>query len=300
MIYPVPIRPARLARPAFALAAVALCVGAACAATPEQIAAFAPYQAIIDRMPFGEPVAENVAAVQTADQIEMAKQEQELARRIGMCAVNITPGGVKVGFIDNSANPPKNYYLAVGESADGFALVDASYEDECATLEKDGVTITLKLGEGLVTQQPAAKAPAEGGAPGAGRRGPRGPGGRPGRGPAGDDAAAADGSSPVPGVSDASASADAGGDGQMSYSERLRRRRDDMRRERMERARAMREEVERAAEEKAAAAMADHEDRVRHEVNMELIRNGQQGLGDVELTPEEDAQLVEEGILDPQ
>ncbi len=74
-----------------------------------------------------------------------------------MCAVNRTPSGnTAVGFIDNDAKPPRNIYLNVGESADGYRIVAADYDEETATIEKDGVTVTLKLGKGLVTTPVAA------------------------------------------------------------------------------------------------------------------------------------------------
>ncbi|MGI6496442.1 MAG: hypothetical protein ACOX5G_10235 [Kiritimatiellia bacterium] len=260
------------------LASIALLPAALPAATPEQVRAFAPYQAIIDRMPFGRPPPEGVAvAVPTADQIAEQKQQEELARKIGMCAVNIVTGGkVKVGFIDNSQNPAKNYYLAIGESCDGFTVVDASYEDESATLEQDGVSITLKLGQGLVAQAPVAQKGA-GEAPAGGP-----PGRRPGRRmppPAG--GGAAPGGAP--------------GQDAASYTERLRERRDAARRERLEQARAMREEAERAAEERASAAMADQEERIRREAQIDLVA----GRDIIELTPDEEAALVEEGALVP-
>jgi len=57
-------------------------------------------------------------------------------------------------------NPPANYYLRVGESANGWTGKHADFDDELATLEKDGVAITLKLGEGLVDAPAAGTTPA--------------------------------------------------------------------------------------------------------------------------------------------
>ena len=72
-----------------------------------------------------------------------------MAKRLTMCAVNRTPSGnVAVGFIDNEAKPPRNIYLNVCESADGYRIVSADYDAETATIEKEGLTITLKLGKG--------------------------------------------------------------------------------------------------------------------------------------------------------
>ena len=77
-----------------------------------------------------------------------------------MCAVNRTPSGnVAVGFIDNEVKPPRNIYLNVGESADGYTIIEADYSGETATIEKEGVTITLKLGQGLVNVGAPVPAP---------------------------------------------------------------------------------------------------------------------------------------------
>lgn len=131
---------------------------------------FGHYQPILDRMPFGAlpanfgQVAVDPAAAQTAAQVQA--EQQKLAKQVNMSAVNITPEGkTAIGFTDLSAKPPLNYYLLVGASADGWNVISADYDEEIATLEKDGVTITLKLGKGLVDPASAptgapAKAPA--------------------------------------------------------------------------------------------------------------------------------------------
>ncbi len=121
--------------------------------------AFGHYEPILDRMPFGTPPA-NFDAQADPDAAKNAAQvqaeQQKLAKQINMSAVTITPGGqTAIGFSDLSAKPPANYFLLVGAEADGWKVLSADYDDEVATLEKDGVTITLKLGQGLV-ETPAA------------------------------------------------------------------------------------------------------------------------------------------------
>lgn len=111
---------------------------------------FEPYQIIIDREIFGRRAAPVVTAPPAAAIIEQ-RQAELLAKRLTMCAVNRTPSGnIAVGFIDNEAKPPRNIYLNVGESADGYRIVAADYDAETATIEKENVTITLKLGQGLI------------------------------------------------------------------------------------------------------------------------------------------------------
>lgn len=130
---------------------------------------FSHYQPILDKMPFGALPANfgqapvDPTAAQTAAQVQA--EQQKLAKQVNMSAVNVTPDGTTaIGFTDLSAKPPVNYYLNVGASADGWKVVSADYDDETATLEKDGVTITLQLGKGLV--DPSAQ-PAKAGTPAA-------------------------------------------------------------------------------------------------------------------------------------
>jgi len=96
-----------------------------------------------------------------ATEAEVKAEQQALAKQISMSAVNVTPKGqTAIGFTDRSVNPPANYYLRVGESANGWTVKHADFDDELATLEKDGVAITLKLGEGLVDAPAAGTTPA--------------------------------------------------------------------------------------------------------------------------------------------
>ena len=122
---------------------------------------FAHYQPILDRMPFGMPPANVPAAVDPAtlkSEAQEKAEQQALAKKINMSAVNVTPDGkTAIGFTDLSVNPPVNYFLLVGAEAGGWTVLSADYDEESATIEKEGVTITLKLGKGLVA--PAAVPP---------------------------------------------------------------------------------------------------------------------------------------------
>ena len=130
---------------------------------------FDHYQSILDRMPFGAlPPDFNATPVDAATaktEEQMKADQQKLAKQVNMSAVNITPdGGTAIGFTDLSEKPPINYYLLVGAEAGGWKVVSADYDDEQATIEKDGISITLKLGKGLV--DPAAAQPGKPGTPG--------------------------------------------------------------------------------------------------------------------------------------
>ncbi len=121
---------------------------------------FSHYEPILERMPFGElPQNFGVTVDDTAEkEAAREKMEQEkLARKINMSAVNITPQSeTAIGFTDLSQKPPVSYYLVVGDESGGWKVNSANYKEETAEIEKDGVTIELKLGKGLI-QKAAAK-----------------------------------------------------------------------------------------------------------------------------------------------
>lgn len=124
------------------------------------------YQAILDRMPFGPPpqsvLVANAATAETKAAVASKAEQEKLAAKIKMSCVNVTPdGGVAVGFTDLSLNPPRDCYLRVGATAHGWTVLDADYDDEWATIEKDGVAITVKLGRGLIGGGAAAASVAQ-------------------------------------------------------------------------------------------------------------------------------------------
>ena len=259
---------------------------------------FSHYAVILDRKPFGDlSKTASAEAVPQPDQavIEQAKEEQALARQVDMVAVNRTPRGkIAVGFIDKGAKPPRNYYLNVGESSGGFTVVEADFVEETATIEKEGVSIMLKLGKGMIpkkeegegtdtastpsaasTTQPSSPStvqpfnrslhqpPMRPMRPGIVRRGPMGAGG----------------------VTNAPG----------SYLDTLRRRQAN----RAAQATQNAEEIAKLRDEIAKAAQTSKEEAAKREraINLELISRGQEPLSPIELTPEEDAELVRKGAL---
>lgn len=120
---------------------------------------FSHYESILERMPFGELPDKFGESIDpnAAKQEALLKAEQEkLARKINMSAVNITPqGDTAIGFTDLSSKPPVSYYLLVGTESGGWKVNSANYEEETAEIEKDGVIISLQLGKGLVSKSPA-------------------------------------------------------------------------------------------------------------------------------------------------
>lgn len=121
---------------------------------------FERYQTIVDRKPFGpEPVnfdpeaAPGSASAGVAGNGEMTPEQrsaeaQQLAASVRVSALNVTPSGaVKVGFTDTSSKPSENYYLEVGASQSGWSVKEADPATESVTLVKDGIEVTMKLGE---------------------------------------------------------------------------------------------------------------------------------------------------------
>ncbi len=122
---------------------------------------FSRYEGILQRMPFGAPPATQSAVLSPVDAQSAAqdlKEQQLLARQINMSCVNITPGGsIAVGFTDLAMKPPVSYYLLVGSDAGGWKVLSADYDAEWAELEKEGVAIFVKLGQGLMAEPPEKK-----------------------------------------------------------------------------------------------------------------------------------------------
>jgi hypothetical protein len=206
-----------------------------------------------------------------------------------MVAVNKTPSGnTAVGFIDKSDKPERSYYLNVGAEANGFTVVEASYAEETATLTKDGVTITLKLGEGLIKGGAAAPLPA--GAPG--QMSP----------PA---AVIAHPPTPFHGREPAFLPPPAGTNMPASASSALRTLNSESFRQRLTRRRteteasaAARSEQQRLAVQAQMAQITKEElEKGTREINLNLIRQGRDPLSSITLTPEEDAEMVRLGVF---
>jgi hypothetical protein len=79
---------------------------------------FSHFEPILERMPFGElpdKFGESVAPDAGKQEALLKAQQEILARKINMSAINITPdGSTAIGFTDLTAKPPANYYLLVG------------------------------------------------------------------------------------------------------------------------------------------------------------------------------------------
>jgi hypothetical protein len=151
--------------PACCALSLAIAAGASCglAMVTSPKDTFAPYQVIIDRAIFGKPPPAKVAPVAAPVPDPTQKQAEALAKKITLKAVNRTPSGnTAVGLVDNDAKPPRILYLNVGDTVDGYTILAADNDAETATIEKDGIVISLQLGAGLVVAAtPPAAAPVE-------------------------------------------------------------------------------------------------------------------------------------------
>ncbi len=113
------------------------------------------YQPIIDRKPFGEIGKMEEPSTSTLTTEEEQKKKEEIAQKFRMCGITDMPDGSrKIAFIDETTGTMEHYLLAVGETQNGFTLLAADYDREHATLKKDGVTLTLGLGQGLIDAPP--------------------------------------------------------------------------------------------------------------------------------------------------
>ena len=298
--------------PSFFAAALLLplCTGAAPAATASAAytpAPFSDYQPILDRMPFGAPPPEGGQALdpeQAKTDAQVKADPQKLATQVNMSCVNITPdGGIAVGFTDLSEKPPANYYMRVGTASRGWTVLAADYDEEWAQIERDGITITLKLGEGLIDAPPVHAAPvpvampppvAE---PAELKEGAR-------QLPPGLIRRSSQRERPdIPGLTIVNraenqqredlAKLKASGGDIGSYMERLRERKA---KETAEKA-AAEESARKQIQELAQKITQDELKKREREMNLNLIEQGAHPISEIELTPEEEAALAERGVL---
>ena len=92
------------------------------------------------------------------------EEEQQIVASVRVSVLNMTPAGaVAVGFTDSSVQPPKHYYLKVGDKSDIWEVKDADPAEQTVVLVKNGVEATLKVGEGTPDGKGAKAGKAGGG-----------------------------------------------------------------------------------------------------------------------------------------
>jgi hypothetical protein len=209
---------------------------------------FSRYQVILDRRPFGEAPEQPEVVVQPA-----RPTGPSLVDNMRLVAMTMSQGDIRVGLVDGNVQPPRTYFLFVGDEEAGIRVVSADYEAETATVARDGQQRLLRMGGGAST--------ASGGRPGSAAGATAAAGARPGVGPGG-------GRSRTP----------------------VRGTMTEGRRQRLEEEQRRLEQVP----ELTGAVLERH----LQEYNLQAIREGMPPLP-IPLTPEQDAQLVAEGVLPP-
>ena len=133
-----------------AAAASCLCIDAVAERQPID-----RYQSIIDRQMFGQPppnfdptVPPNQVQKGSVDEKEVTREQEMIKSAIHFSAINVTPAGdVAVGFTDNSDQKmPVHYYLKVGESRNGWKVLEADPVKAKMKIAKDDVEVELDLG----------------------------------------------------------------------------------------------------------------------------------------------------------
>ena len=134
---------------------------------------FERYQSIIDRQMFGLPPPgfdpnklPSEVQKSSASEKELTKEQEQLKSAVHFSVINVTSDGeTQVGFTDNSdPKAPKNYFLKVGESRDGWTVKEADAEKATMVIEKGEIEVSLALG-GNSANNAAATARAGAGTP---------------------------------------------------------------------------------------------------------------------------------------
>ena len=118
---------------------------------------FERYQSIGDRQMFGVPppgfdplkMPSEVSKSSSRGQEELTKEQAKLQSSVHFSVIYVSADGTPVvGFSDNS-NPkaPVHHYLKVGEESGGWKVLSANPSESSMTIAKEGVELTLKLGD---------------------------------------------------------------------------------------------------------------------------------------------------------
>ena len=135
------------------------------------------YQSIIDRQMFG-PLPPGFDPTKSPNEVqktsamsdkELTKEQEQLKSAVRFSVINVASDGqTQVGFTDSSdPKTPRNYFLKVGESRDGWTVKEADAETATMTIAKGEIEVTLSLG-GNSAQD--AKATSRAGMPAGGAR----------------------------------------------------------------------------------------------------------------------------------
>ena len=116
---------------------------------------FERYQSIVDRQMFG-PLPPGFDPTKLPSEVqkgavsekELTQEQAKLQSAVHFSVLDVRPNGdVVVGFTDNSdPKVPRNYFLKVGESRDGWTVKEADPDAATMTIAKDEIEVSLTLG----------------------------------------------------------------------------------------------------------------------------------------------------------
>ncbi len=120
------------------------------------------YSAIVQRLPFGpEPSGFDPDSLVTSssakgaeqpgsEEVQLAEEQNALATGVKVGIINVSLDGTAyVGFTDSTVNPPRNYYIRLGDTQGDWTVKGVDGDKREATLKKKDVEVTLRLGGGL-------------------------------------------------------------------------------------------------------------------------------------------------------
>lgn len=105
----------------------------------------ARYQIILSRQPFGDP-----GRTQAAQEPAPTPPAESFAKHLRMCAITESAHGIRVGIVDIRSDPPKSYYLGIGDREDDIEVVDAHFEREAVLLRRGSEEVWLQMDGGAV------------------------------------------------------------------------------------------------------------------------------------------------------
>ena len=132
---------------------------------------YSRYESIVERQMFGplppgfdpEKMPNEVSK---SEQKELTKEQEKLQSSIHFSMINVTPdGNTVVGFTDNSdPKVPVPMYLKVGESRNGWTVLEADPKAATMRISKGDIEVSLTIGgnsagDGAATSKSKATAP---------------------------------------------------------------------------------------------------------------------------------------------
>jgi hypothetical protein len=95
---------------------------------------FSRYDIILSRKPFGANASPSPVSVPVAPQ--RVDPTKSFIKDYNMCAIRESLVGVSVGLVNIKAKPARSFFLFEGETEDGVLLVEADFREEKALLRK--------------------------------------------------------------------------------------------------------------------------------------------------------------------